>query len=82
MKLTPQEARAIVVEALDQLGGPSAVYRSPRHPFSLWGTRTLTVGPYEVRVRYGEVSAPAVAEVEGFVFEIRGDDFILLFAPS
>ncbi|MCX2728440.1 protein-L-isoaspartate o-methyltransferase 1 [Thermomicrobium sp. 4228-Ro] len=79
--LDEAHARALALRALDQLGGPRAVYRSPRHPFSLAGTRTLRIDEYEVRVRYGEISAPAVVELAGFVFEIRDEELILLFAP-
>jgi hypothetical protein len=80
--LSEAEARTLALQALDQLGGPRAVYRSPRHPFSLSGTRTLHVEGCEVRVRYGEISSPAVVELAGFVFEIRDDELILLFRPS
>ncbi len=79
--LDEAQARMLVLRALDQLGGPRAVYRSPRHPFSLAGMRTVRVDDYEVRVRYGEISSPAVAELAGFVFEIRDEELILLFAP-
>lgn len=82
MALSETDARALVLAALEQLGGPRAVYRSPRHPYSPLGTRIVTVGDHQIRVRYGEISSPAVAELEGYVFEIRDDELVLLFAPS
>lgn len=79
--LSETEARALALRALDELGGPRAVYRSPRHPFSPAGTRVLEIDDVQIRVRYGEISSPAVVELAGFVFEIRDDELILLFAP-
>jgi hypothetical protein len=81
VSLNEAQARALALQALDQLGGPRAVYRSPRHPFSPAGTRTLRIGAYDIRIRYGEISSPAVVELAGYVFEIRDDELILLFAP-
>ncbi|MDW8060026.1 MAG: protein-L-isoaspartate o-methyltransferase 1 [Thermomicrobium sp.] len=79
--LSEAEARALALRALNELGGPRAVYRSPRHPFAPAGTRILEIENVQVRVRYGEVSSPAVVELAGFVFEIRDDELILLFSP-
>ncbi len=79
--LDETRARRLALRALDQLGGPRAVYSSPRHPFSPAGTRLLEVEGYTVRVRYGEISSPAVVELAGYVFEIRDEELVLLFGP-
>lgn len=81
MPLNEAQAHALALQALDQLGGPRAVYRSPRHPFSPAGTRILRIGAYDIRIRYGEISSPAVVELAGYVFEIRDDELLRLFAP-
>ncbi len=81
MFLSEADARNLALRALDRFGGPRAVYRSPRHPFSPAGVRTLTIDDVEIRIRYGEISSPAIIELAGYVFEIREDEVILLFSP-
>jgi hypothetical protein len=81
MMLSEADARNLALRALDRLGGPQAVYRSPRHPFSPTGMRVFTLDDVEIRIRYGEISSPAVIELAGYVFEIREDELILLFRP-
>ncbi len=82
MPLDEAQARRLALRALDQLGGARAVYRSPRHPLSPAGTRMLCIDTYNVRIRYGEMSSPAVVEVADYVFEIRDEELILLFGPG
>jgi hypothetical protein len=43
--------------------------------------RVFTLDDVEIRIRYGEISSPAVIELAGYVFEIREDELILLFRP-
>jgi hypothetical protein len=58
MMLSEADARNLALRALDRFGGPRAVYRSPRHPFSPTGMRVLTLDDVEIRIRYGEISSP------------------------
>lgn len=79
--LSEDQARKLVAEAVDRLGGNRYVVGSPRHPFSLNADREEEVEGFTVIVRYGEVSSPAIAEVEGWVFEVREDELPLRDKP-
>ncbi len=74
-------ARDLAERAVDEAGGTRMIYRNPRHPFSMHPTRTFEVDGRSVEVRWGEVSSPAVASVEGWVFEIFEEELDLLIRP-
>ncbi|CAA9557765.1 MAG: hypothetical protein AVDCRST_MAG87-1328 [uncultured Thermomicrobiales bacterium] len=74
-------ATAIVWKAIDQIGGPRSVYRNPRDAYSAHSRRMVEVGSHAVEIRYGEISTPAVATVQGWVFEITDEEIELLIRP-
>ena len=79
--LDEASALALVEQAVDQLGGARTIIGSPRHPFSLHGTASVEVDGHIVHVHYGEMSSPAIALVEGWIFEITLSGLVLLDAP-
>jgi hypothetical protein len=79
--MTENEANEIVWEAIRQIGGTRSVYRNPRMAYSAQSRRLVEVGEHTVEVRYGEISTPAVATIEGWVFEIHDEDIELLLRP-
>ena len=74
-------ATAIVWEAIDQIGGPRSIYRNPREAYSAHSRRMVQVGEHSVEIRYGEISTPAVATLQGWVFEINDEEIELLIRP-
>ena len=76
------EATRLAREAVDQIGGPRSVYRNPRMAFAFNATRNVEVDGRAVEIRYGEISTPAIATVEGWVFEIGDEDIELLMRPA
>lgn len=81
MSLDEATALRLVLEAVDRLGGARLIHASPRHPFARNATREIEVEGHTVTVRYSEISSPAVAEIDGYVFEIREDEVFKLFGP-
>jgi hypothetical protein len=81
MAIDEATARRLAAEALDRAGGAATVYRNPRYPFAPDALRAFEIGPYRVVVRFGEISSPATVEFDGWVFEIREDRLVTLFAP-
>jgi hypothetical protein len=79
--LTEAEALRAVETAVERVGGPRRVVASPRHPFALRSTQDESVDGHEVVIHYSEMSAPAIAVVEGWVFEIREHEYVLLSRP-
>jgi hypothetical protein len=79
--LDEETATRIAEQAVEQAGGARHIHGNPRHPFSLNATSTVDVEGHRVVIRFGEASGPAVAEVEGYVFDIRPDGLIKLFGP-
>lgn len=79
--LTEGEAQRLVELAVEQAGGGHQIVGSPRHPFSMNASREETVEGHSVMIHFGEASSPAIAEVEGWVFEIRASDTVLLDHP-
>jgi hypothetical protein len=79
--LTEDRAREIAMQAVDAAGGPRAVYRNPRHPFALHPSTDYEFDGYQVELRHGEISSPAIVSVAGWVFEIHEEDIELLMKP-
>ncbi len=79
--LDEAEARRLVEEAVDRVGGAHRIVASPRHPFSLKSTRDEVVDGHEVEIHYSEISSPAIASVEGWVFEVKVDELTVLARP-
>lgn len=81
-RLTEDEATRIANAAVDSIGGPRMVYRNPRMAYSQFATRNVEIEGRTVEVRYGEISTPAIATVEGWIFEIHDEDIELLIRPA
>jgi len=79
--LTEAEATKIVWEAIRSIGGSRSIYRNPRQAYSAQSRRLVDVGEHTVEVRYGEISTPAVATIQGWVFEIHDEDIEVLLRP-
>ena len=79
--MTEEEATAIAWAAIDKCGGARSIYRNPRQAFSAQSRRMVDVDDHRVEIRYGEISTPAVATVQGWVFEIHDEDIELLIRP-
>ena len=77
------EARAhdLAWQAVERAGGSRMVYRSPRHPFTLFPSTTYEIDGISVEVRHGEISSPAIVSVAGYVYEILENDIELLARP-
>ena len=80
--LDEAEATRLAREAIDQIGGTRSVYRNPRMAFALNAIRHVEIEGRSVEIRYGEISTPAIATLEGWVFEIGDDDIELLMRPG
>jgi hypothetical protein len=81
MPLNEAEATRLATEAIDQIGGTRSVYRNPRMAFSFQSKRVVEIEGRTVEIRYGEISTPAIATIEGWVFEIHDEDVELLMRP-
>ena len=80
-ELTEQTSYELVMRALDSIGGPQTVYRNPRMAYAFNAVRNLEFEGYEIEIRYGEISTPAIATVQGWVWEIHDQDIDLLMKP-
>jgi hypothetical protein len=80
-RLTEEEATRLAWRGVELAGGTRAIYRNPRHPFSLHPSTTYTLDGHEVEVRHGEISSPAIVTVGGYVFKIHETDIELLIRP-
>ncbi len=80
--LTEEHAAEVVWAAVERAGGTRSIYRNPRMAFAMNARRQIEVEGYEVDIRYGEISTPAVATVEGWVFEIFDEEIELLVRPK
>jgi Fe2+ or Zn2+ uptake regulation protein len=80
-ELTEQTSYELVMRALESIGGPQTVYRNPRMAFAFNAVRNLEFEGYEIEIRYGEISTPAIATVQRWVWEIHDQDIELLMKP-
>lgn len=79
--LTEETSYELVMRALDSIGGPQTVYRNPRMAYAFNAIRNLEFDGHAIEIRYGEISTPAIATVEGWVWEIHDQDIELLMPP-
>ena len=77
-ELTEQTSYELVTRALDSIGGPQTVYRNPRMAFAFDAVRNLEFEGYLIEVRYGEITTPAIATLNGWVWEIHDQDIEML----
>lgn len=75
------EAQRLVEIAVEEAGGARSIVASPRHPFALNAEEEHEVEGRTVTIHFSEQSAPAIASVEGWIFEIRENEFLMLQRP-
>ena len=80
-ELNEQSSYELVMKTLDSIGGPQNVYRNPRMAFAFNSVRNMELDGYKIEIRYGEISTPAIATVQGWVWEIHDQDIELLMPP-
>jgi hypothetical protein len=80
--MTEERATEVVWAAVEQVGGTRSIYRNPRMAFALNARREVVIDGHAVDIRYGEISTPAIATVEGWVFEILDEEIELLMRPK
>jgi hypothetical protein len=80
--LTEARAAELVWSAVEKAGGTRSIYRNPRMAYASNARRQVEVDGHAVDIRYGEISTPAVATVEGWVFEIFDEEIELLIRPK
>ncbi len=81
-RITEEHAAKLVWSAIEQAGGSRSIYRNPRMAFASNSRRKIEVDGITVDIRYGEISTPAVASVEGWVFEVHDEDIEVLMRPT
>jgi hypothetical protein len=79
--LTEDQASDLVWKAIEAAGGTRSIYRNPRMAFAFNARREIDIEGQIVEIRYGEISTPAIATVEGWVFEVHDEDIELLMKP-
>lgn len=80
-ELTEETSYELVMRVLDSIGGPRNVYRNPRMAYAFDAVRDMEMDGYTIEIRYGEISTPAIATVQGWVYEIHDQDIELLMKP-
>lgn len=80
--LTEEAAIEIVWAAIEKVGGTRSIYRNPRMAFAMNSRRKVDIDGVTVDIRYGEISTPATAAVQGWVFEVHDEEIELLMRPS
>lgn len=81
-QLDEAAATDVVTRAIDEIGGPRSIYRNPRMAFSQHSRRLVKIDGYTIEVRYGEISTPAIATLQGWVFQINDEEIELLIRPK
>jgi len=79
--LDEERATGIVWQAVEKAGGTRSIYRNPRMAFAFNARREIEIEGHIVEIRYGEISTPAIASLEGWVFEVHDEDIELLMRP-
>lgn len=80
-RLDEAQAHQLAWQAVEKAGGSRAVYRNPRHPFTLFPATSYIIDGIDVELRHGEISSPAIVTVAGWVFEIHDEEIELLMSP-
>ena len=63
--LSEEQATDLVWQAVERAGGTRSIYRNPRMAFAFNAKREFEIDGHEIEIRYGEISTPAVATVDG-----------------
>ena len=77
-EMNEEQAIDLVWKAVEKAGGTRSIYRNPRMAFAMNSRREIEIEGHVVEIRYGEISTPAIATVEGWVFEVFDEDIELL----
>lgn len=77
-EMNEEQAIDLVWKAVEKAGGTRSIYRNPRMAYAMNSRREIEIEGHVVEIRYGEISTPAIATVEGWVFEIFDEDIELL----
>jgi hypothetical protein len=80
--MTEEQATDLAWKAVERAGGTRAIYRNPRMAYASNAKRDVEIDGHQVEIRYGEISTPAIATIDGWVFEIRDEDIELLLRPK
>lgn len=80
-EMNEEHAIDLVWKAVEKAGGTRSIYRNPRMAYAMNSRRELEIEGHVVEIRYGEISTPAIATVEGWVFEVFDEDIELLMKP-
>lgn len=75
------EALRLVELAVERAGGARSIVASPRHPFAMNPNEEYEVEGQIVTIHFSEQSAPAIASVAGWIFEIREHEYLMLQKP-
>lgn len=79
--MNEERAKDLAQQAVDLAGGNRLVYGNPRHPFAKNPTTTFEIDGHVIEIRHGEISSPAIATVEGWIFQILDEEVELLMPP-
>lgn len=79
--LEESEALRLVEIAVERAGGALSIVANPRYPFALNAEEAQEVEGHTVTIHFSEQSAPAIASVAGWIFEIREHEFLMLQKP-
>ncbi len=79
--LEENEAQRLVKLAVEQAGGARNIVANPRHPFAMNAEDEHEIEGKTVTIHFSEQSAPAIASVEGWIFEIREHELLMLQRP-
>ena len=79
--LEEAEAQRLVEIAVERAGGSRNIVASPRHPFAMNARDEHEIEGHVVTIDFSEQSAPAIASVAGWIFEIREHEYLTLQKP-
>ena len=79
--ISEEQATAIARAVVERAGGTRAIYRTPKYAFSLQQASEFEIDGVTAELRHGEISAPAIVSVAGWVFEIHDEEIELLMRP-
>lgn len=80
--MNEEQATDLAWKAVERAGGTRSIYRNPRMAYASNSKRDIEIDGHQVEIRYGEISTPAIATIDGWVFEIHDEDIELLLRPK
>jgi hypothetical protein len=79
--VSEEEAQRLVEIAVERAGGARNIVASPRHPFSMNAEEEYEIDGHTVTIHFSEQSSPAIVSVEGWIFEVREHEYLMLQKP-